>query len=62
MADIKVLDDGPFQVSGGVTLVDGEGTTIDTKEQVYLCRCGLSANQPYCSGAHKGKLESKIRA
>ncbi|TVY10497.1 CDGSH iron-sulfur domain-containing protein [Paenibacillus cremeus] len=61
MADIKVLDDGPLLVNG-VTLLDGEGNAVETKEQYYLCRCGLSANKPYCNGAHKGKFESKVRA
>ncbi|TVY07827.1 CDGSH iron-sulfur domain-containing protein [Paenibacillus cremeus] len=61
MAEIKVLDDGPLLASG-VTVVDGEGNPLKTKEQVYLCRCGLSANKPFCNGAHKGKLDSKVRA
>jgi CDGSH-type Zn-finger protein len=61
MAEIKILDDGPLLVSGAV-LVDGEGKQMQTKEKIYLCRCGLSSNKPYCNGAHKGKLESIVRA
>ena len=61
MAEIKILDDGPL-VASGITLVDGEGKSIETKDQVYLCRCGLSDNKPYCNGAHAGKFESKVRA
>lgn len=61
MAELKILDNGPLVVSG-VTLVDGDGNTMETKDQVYLCRCGLSNNKPYCTGAHKGKFESEVRA
>jgi CDGSH-type Zn-finger protein len=61
MAEIKALDDGPLLASG-VTLLDGEGKPMETKDQIYLCRCGLSANKPFCNGAHKGKFDSDIRA
>ncbi|WNF36266.1 CDGSH iron-sulfur domain-containing protein [Bacillaceae bacterium IKA-2] len=61
MAEIKILDNGPLVVDGA-TFVDGEGKKMETKEQVYLCRCGLSSNKPYCNGAHKGKFESEVRA
>lgn len=61
VAEIKVLDNSPLLASG-VTLLDGEGNPMETKDQIYLCRCGLSANKPYCNGAHKGKFESQVRA
>ncbi|RXT08007.1 CDGSH iron-sulfur domain-containing protein [Ammoniphilus sp. CFH 90114] len=61
MAEIKIRDNGPLVVSG-VPLLDGEGQQLETNEQVFLCRCGLSDNKPYCNGAHKGKFESIVRA
>jgi len=61
LAEIKILDNGPL-VASGVTLVDGDGKKMETKEQVYLCRCGLSSNKPYCNGAHKAKFESEVRS
>lgn len=60
MADVKFLDDGPI-VATGVTLIDGEGNQLDSKAEVYLCRCGLSKNKPFCDGSHKDKFESTVR-
>jgi CDGSH-type Zn-finger protein len=61
MAEIKFLDNGPI-VASGATLLDGEGNQMESKSEVYLCRCGLSNNKPYCDGSHKDKFESTIRA
>lgn len=51
---IKVRPNGPYLVSGPISLVDGDGTAFDIagKEMVALCRCGGSVNKPFCDGAH----------
>ena len=57
MSDITIRcrKNGPFLVEGKVTLVDHEGnafTLNPDKPSVALCRCGVSANRPFCDGAH----------
>ena len=52
-AEIKVLKQGPLQVSGDFILKSADGETIETKEQAFLCRCGGSANKPFCDGSHR---------
>ncbi|RFU65619.1 CDGSH iron-sulfur domain-containing protein [Peribacillus glennii] len=59
---IKVNDNGSLRVTGDVELIDGEGNIFQTKPTFSLCRCGMSQNQPFCDGYHKGKFESKVRA
>jgi CDGSH-type Zn-finger protein len=56
---ITVRPNGSYKVEGAegaVELVDGEGNKYDlTGKPVFaLCRCGASANKPFCDGAHKG--------
>ena len=51
---IKPLRDGPYEVSGGVELVGVDGQAKPAPEDpVYFCRCGHSANKPFCDGTHK---------
>ncbi len=54
-AKITILSNGPYKVDGSVELFDGEGDAIETREgkPYYLCRCGQSANKPFCDGTHK---------
>lgn len=62
-ANIKVNDHGPLLVTGDVELVDGEGNAFESKKALALCRCGQSADKPFCDGTHKKvDFESKTRA
>ena len=51
---IKVIPGGPLMISNTceVTLADGS-TEIRENKSTY-CRCGASANKPFCDGKHKG--------
>lgn len=51
---IKVRADGPLKVSGPVRLVDAEGREIRVDgDDIVLCRCGRSADKPFCDGSHR---------
>jgi CDGSH-type Zn-finger protein len=62
--EIKVRDNGPYKVTGPVRLVDPEGGVFEVAagESIVLCRCGLSADKPFCDKSHKGRFESCVRA
>ncbi len=45
--------DGPLQLTGSIELVSGTGRTINRVTETWLCRCGASANKPYCDGSHR---------
>jgi CDGSH-type Zn-finger protein len=64
---IKVTEDGPYLVSGGVPIirlqivVNEHGESVGWREierigephRAMLCRCGSSACKPYCDGSHE---------
>ncbi len=51
---VKLLSDGPLQVKGEVEILDAQGNALPAKSgDIFLCRCGQSANKPYCDGTHK---------
>ena len=43
---------GPLWVRGGITIECADGTTYEVRNRVTLCRCGKSANKPFCDGSH----------
>lgn len=50
---IDIMENGPLIVKGLKKLQAPDGSLIEAKESVALCRCGGSANKPFCDGSHK---------
>ena len=50
---INPLEDGPYRVSGLERLTNSKGETLEAKPAMSLCRCGGSANKPFCDGTHR---------
>ncbi len=49
---IGVRENGPLVARNIASMRDGEGRDIATKPIMALCRCGHSANKPFCDGTH----------
>jgi CDGSH-type Zn-finger protein/uncharacterized Fe-S cluster protein YjdI len=49
---VKLAKNGPLLIEGSIEVVTGTGRTILRTQTTALCRCGASANKPYCDGSH----------
>jgi CDGSH-type Zn-finger protein len=49
---IAVTRDGPYWVTGGISIALSDGRALEVRNRVTLCRCGKSANKPLCDGTH----------
>ncbi|MBT8386024.1 MAG: CDGSH iron-sulfur domain-containing protein [Ignavibacteria bacterium] len=62
---ITPTPDGPYLVKGLKNFTNKKGS-IEIKETMALCRCGESANKPFCDGTHtkigfsSAKLEGRV--
>lgn len=50
---IAVAEDGPLWVRGEVRVESADGFVYEVRNRVTLCRCGASANKPFCDGSHQ---------
>ena len=61
--EIKVRDNGPYKVTGPVTVIDAEGNRFELPEEpIALCRCGRSQSKPFCDASHKAGFDACERA
>jgi uncharacterized Fe-S cluster protein YjdI len=49
---VKVTPNGPLLVQGTIELETPQGDKVQRSTTTALCRCGASANKPYCDGSH----------
>jgi len=52
-AVIEVIDFGPLKITGNFLLKDIQKDKEESPGEILLCRCGKSANKPYCDESHK---------
>lgn len=52
---IKARANGPYKVTGPVRVIDADGREFVLPEgsAIVLCRCGHSANKPFCDTSHR---------
>jgi len=56
MSDTPIIEErenGPLVVKGLNSMTGADGAAIEVKPIMALCRCGGSANKPFCDGSHK---------
>ncbi len=49
---VEVLENGPLLIYGTLKVTYKDGTEETKNKTTAFCRCGASANKPFCDGAH----------
>ena len=50
---VEPRPNGPLFLRGRIRIEDAAGNLIREDTRVALCRCGGSANKPFCDGTHR---------
>lgn len=50
---VEATPDGPLMVYGNIKVKDAAGDETVKYKVTAFCRCGGSANKPFCDGTHK---------
>lgn len=48
----EIMQDGPLLVYGNLSVKSPDGSESKRSKVTAFCRCGASANKPYCDGSH----------
>ena len=59
-----VNKNGSKKIVGDFEILDSDGNEygLDGRTTLGICRCGLSANKPFCDGAHRNNFEHEAKA
>ena len=50
---VEIMENGPILVKGKLNITLPSGAVESKDKTTAFCRCGASANKPYCDGAHR---------
>lgn len=50
---VMTVPNGPLALRGAITLTDADGKLLRQDTRMALCRCGASANKPFCDASHR---------
>jgi CDGSH-type Zn-finger protein/uncharacterized Fe-S cluster protein YjdI len=50
---VEPLTNGPLKITGALEVTSGTGRSVARVKSAFFCRCGQSANKPFCDGSHK---------
>lgn len=61
---ITINNNGSVKIDGDFEIVDAQGNAygLQGRTVVSLCRCGHSANKPFCDGSHRNQFEHNATA
>ncbi len=61
---ITVNNNGSLKIEGDFEIVDVQGGVygLQGRTVLSLCRCGRSANKPFCDGSHKESFQHEAKA
>ena len=50
---VNLVENGPLMVAGTIEITYPDGTKVQREKNTAFCRCGASADKPFCDGAHR---------
>lgn len=61
---LTINNNGSIKIEGDFEITDTTGTAygLQGRTVVSLCRCGHSANKPFCDGSHKENFTHQATA
>lgn len=61
---ITVNSNGSLKIEGDFEIVDSEGNIygLEGRTTLGICRCGMSANKPFCDGSHRNNFDHAAKA
>lgn len=50
---VTATANGPLHLTGPLTIAGADDKPVYCGTETWLCRCGHSANKPFCDGSHR---------